>query len=71
MVYRYTNARHQDYYLHGKQVELRNHRIQQIYYFAKQPRAGALDEVPKGYEVVESKRTGLPVLKRIRPGVAA
>lgn len=34
-----------------------------IYFFAKDEREGALDEIPEGYEVAESKN-GLPVLKR-------
>ena len=37
---------------------------QRIFFFAKDVRAGSLDAVPAGYEVVENKRTGLPVLRR-------
>lgn len=64
MAYSYTNAKGATYYLHGKKVTLKNGRQQQIYYFAKDVRPEALDEVPAGYEVMETKRTGMPVLKK-------
>jgi len=64
MAYSYTNSKGATYYLHGKKVTLKNGRQQQIYYFAKDVRPEALDEVPAGYEVMETKRTGMPVLKK-------
>lgn len=64
--YSYTNAKGQTYYLHTKEVTLKNGRVQRIYYFARDIRDGALDAVPEGYEVMETKRTNMPVLKRIR-----
>ena len=64
MPYSYTNRKGQTYYLHGKEVTLQNGRTQQIYYFTREPKAGAaLDAVPAGREVIESPRTGLPFLK--------
>jgi len=42
---------------------LKNGNSQTIYFFAKTQKEGALDAVPDGYEVSESKN-GLPVLKR-------
>jgi hypothetical protein len=42
---------------------LKNGRTQTIYFFAKEPKEGALDAVPAGYMVSESKN-GLPVLKK-------
>ena len=49
MPYSYENSRGQTYYLHGKEVTLQNGRTQQIYYFAREPKAGAaLDAVPAG-----------------------
>jgi hypothetical protein len=64
MPYRYENRKGQTYYLHGKEVTLQNGRKQQIYYFAREPKAGeALDDLPAGREVVENPRTGLPFLK--------
>ena len=64
MPYRYENSRGQTYYLHGKEVTLQNDRKQQIFYFAREPKAGeALDALPPGREVIENPRTGLPFLK--------
>ncbi len=64
MAFSYTNSKGHTYYLHGKKVTLKNGRQQQIYYFARDVRPEALDEVPAGYEVIETKRTGMPVLKK-------
>lgn len=65
MAYSYTNSKGQTYYLHSREVTLRGgNRQQTIYYFAKQAGSGAIDELPGGFEVKESERTGLPVLKR-------
>jgi len=62
--YRYENSRGQTYYLHGKEVTLQNDRKQQIFYFAREPKAGeALDALPPGRAVIENPRTGLPFLK--------
>ncbi len=52
------------YYLHSKDVTLRGGRQQTIYFFAREVKDGALDEVPEGYVVVENSRTGLPMLKK-------
>lgn len=64
MAYSYTNSKGQTYYLHKKDVVLKNGRQQTIYFFAREVREGALDDVPAGYEVVETERTGMPVLKK-------
>jgi hypothetical protein len=64
MAFSYQNAKGVTYYLHGKKVTLKNGRMQQIYFFARDVRAEALDAVPAGYVVVETKRTGMPVLKK-------
>jgi len=45
-------------------VTLRGGKQQRIYFFARDVRAGSLDAVPAGYEVMETKRTGMPVLKK-------
>ena len=64
MAFAFTNKKGQEYFLHGKKVSLRgNNHEQTIYYFAKEVKPeGALDQVPDGYEVKETERTGLPVL---------
>ncbi len=61
----YTNKKGQAYFLHMKEVTLKNGRKQVIYFFAREERAeGALSEVPAGYMVMETTRTGMPVLKK-------
>lgn len=52
------------YYLHSKDVKLKGDRIQTIYYFAGEAKKNSLKELPKGYKVIENKRTGLPMLKK-------
>jgi hypothetical protein len=63
MAYSYTNSRGNTYYLHKRDTTLKNGRQQTIYFFARDVRDGAMDEVPSGYQVAES-RNGLPVLKK-------
>lgn len=64
MAFSYTNKKGQTYYLHSRQVTLKNGRQQTIYFFARDERPGSLDAVPAGYAVMETKRTGMPVLKK-------
>jgi len=52
------------YYLHSREVTLRGGRQQRIYFFGRQIKDGALDDLPAGMEVMENSRTGLPMLKR-------
>ena len=63
MSYSTTNSKGKTYYLHAKDVTLRGGRVQRLHFFAKDVRDGALDAVPEGYMVSESKN-GLPVLKK-------
>ena len=64
MAFSYTNSKDRTYFLHKKDTELKNGRVQTIYFFAKEVKEeGALDSVPAGYQVSESKN-GLPVLKK-------
>ncbi|HYD35049.1 MAG TPA: hypothetical protein VD999_03190 [Vitreimonas sp.] len=62
--YSYTNKKGQTYYLHTRQVKLKNGRVQTIYFFARDIREGSMEAVPAGYTVVETQRTGMPVLKK-------
>lgn len=64
MAYSFTNSKGVTYYLHYRDVTLRGGRQQRIYFFARDVRENSLDEVPAGYEVVETERTGMPVLKK-------
>ncbi len=52
------------YHLHSKDVKLAGGRKQTIYYFAGKAGKDAIDEIPKGYETMENKRTGLPMLRK-------
>ncbi len=64
MAFSFTNTKGQTYFLHERKVSLRgNNRLQTIYFFAREVKPeGSLDQVPDGYEVRETERTGLPVL---------
>ncbi len=64
MPYQFTNKKGITYYLHAREVKLRGGKMQTIYYFARDVRPGALDEVPAGYQVVETAKTGMPILKK-------
>lgn len=63
MAFAFTNSKGRTYYLHTRETTLKNGRKQQIYFFGKEVKDGAIDAVPDGYEVAES-RNGLPVLKK-------
>jgi YHS domain-containing protein len=63
MAYSHTNSKGNTYYLHSKTTLLKSGREQTIYYFAKTVKKEAIDAVPDGYVVSESKN-GLPVLKK-------
>jgi hypothetical protein len=52
------------YHLHSKEVKLAGGRLQRIYYFAGEAAKNAISELPAGYEVMENKRTGLPMLRK-------
>lgn len=54
------------YFLHSKDVKLAGGREQRIFYFAGDERPNVLDALPDGYEVMENKRTGLPMLRKKR-----
>tara|TARA_B100002052_G_C15503748_1_gene428380 strand:- start:54 stop:248 length:195 start_codon:yes stop_codon:yes gene_type:complete len=63
MGYSHKNSKGVTYYLHSKDVTLRGGRNQTIYYFARDERSNSCD-LPSGKQVVESSRTGLPLVKK-------
>jgi hypothetical protein len=63
MAFSYKNSKGQTYFLHATTRVLKSGKKQSLYYFAKTQKTGALDSVPAGFAVSES-RTGLPVLKK-------
>ncbi len=65
--YAHTNSKGQTYFLHSKAVTLRGGRQQTIFYFAREEKPeGGLAAIPAGMEVVENKKTGLPMLRRVK-----
>lgn len=62
----FTNKKGQNYFLHSTIVTLRGcNRKQQIFYFAKKNNPARACDMPSNYEIVENKRTGLPVLRKV------
>ena len=67
MAFTHKNSKGDTYYLHAKDVTLRNGRQQRIFYFARSEKSGeSLNEVPSGYSVGENQRTGLPFLTKAK-----
>ncbi|HUU36790.1 MAG TPA: hypothetical protein VMW46_01135 [Candidatus Desulfaltia sp.] len=64
MAFTFTNSRGVKYYLHSKKVNLKGGREQMIFFFARDIRPGALEAVPVGYKVIETTKTGMPILKK-------
>ena len=65
MAFWYRNSHGHIYYLNSKVVKLKNGHEQQIYYFSRDLRSTAVDNLPLDRDIVESSQTGLPVLKRV------
>ena len=63
MAYQHTNSRGRVYTLHRTVAKVRGSE-RTLHYFSLKAGAEAIDAVPEGYVVVESKQTGLPLLKR-------
>lgn len=62
-MYSFTNSRGTIYYLHSKDVTLKNGSgVQTIFFFSKS-QEDALDTLPEGKVVIENQRSGLPFLK--------
>jgi len=64
MAFEFTNKKGVKYYLHFKDVNLKGGRVQRIYFFARDVRDGSLDAVPEKFKVIETERTGMPILKK-------
>ena len=63
MAYAHKNQKGVTYYLHGKTRTLKSGKQSTLYFFSKEVKADALNSVPAGYVVSETKN-GLPVLKK-------
>jgi hypothetical protein len=64
MAFKYTNSKGVTYYLNSKKVTLRGGKEQTIYYFSKDERPEAVDELPAGMVVNENPRNGFLTVKR-------
>ncbi len=64
MAFEFKNSKGVSYYLHSREVDLKGGRKQTIYYFAREIRPGAVESLPSGYKVVETPKTGMPILKK-------
>ncbi len=54
-----------DWMLYNRQVSLNGGRQQTIYFFSKgEPKSGLPAELPSGYTVKVTERTGMPILKK-------
>lgn len=60
MAYSYQNAKGKTYFLHARDAK---NSATKLYFFAREEKEGAVDQLPEGYEVRETG-TGLPVLKK-------
>jgi hypothetical protein len=63
MAYSYKNSKGVTYYLHERETTLKNGQKQTIYFFAREVKDGARNDIPKGRVVTETPN-GLPVLKK-------
>ena len=60
--YIYVNKKKQKFWLHMKQKGNRT-----LYYFSKDPR-NSLNSLPKGFEVFENEKSGLPMIRKKSAG---
>jgi hypothetical protein len=54
------------YHLHSRLQKLKGGKEVTLYYFGGEAKAGAIDALPAGMEVIENERTGLPMLRKIK-----
>lgn len=52
------------YFLHARLQKLKGGKEVTLFYFAGEPGPAAIDQLPIGYVVSESDKTGLPFLKK-------
>ena len=65
MAFSYTNSKGKTYFLHGTMTTLKGGGKRMIYFFRGEVDDRALDAVPDGMVVSETK-SGLPVLKKAK-----
>lgn len=52
------------YFLHSRRQPLKGGHVQTLYFFAMEPKDGAMDTMPQGYKLTENDKTGLPLLRK-------
>jgi hypothetical protein len=62
MPYTFKNSKGELYYLHSAPAGKNSEGA--LLYFAKSRGENVLDDLPEDFKVIESDRTGLPVVKR-------
>lgn len=62
MPFTFKNSKGDLYYLHSTSAGKNNEG--ELFYFAKSAGSNVIDDLPDGFKVIESDRTGLPVVKR-------
>ncbi len=65
MAYSHVNKKGTTYYLHANERQTKTGKTVRMYFFARDVRDNAVDEVPEGYEVGETA-TGMLVLKKVQ-----
>ena len=61
-----SNKSKTTYFLHARLQKLKGGQEVTLYYFGGEAKAGAIDAIPAGMEVMENERTGLPMLRKIK-----
>lgn len=64
MAYKHINSKGVTYYLNSKEVTLRGGKKQTIYYFSKDERPEAVQDLPAGMQVNENQRNGFLTVSR-------
>ena len=64
MAYEFKNSKGTATISTPRTSNLKGGRKQTIYFFARDIRPGALNEVPAAYKVIETTKTGMPILKK-------
>ncbi len=65
-LFTHKNSQGTTYYLNVQEVQLRNGGKSIVYFFSKTSRGTSIADLPSGYEIVESPRSHMPVLKKTK-----
>lgn len=67
-MFKYTNAKNQTFLLYSKDITLKTGKVVTIYCFVREEwkKGTPLESIPKGYEVYETERSKMPLLRKIK-----